>query len=44
MGKYSCGGKTYHVTSGKSEKKIAKAVALIYVLNKTSPHTNSIVS
>jgi len=26
MGKYSCGGKTYHVTSGKSEKKIAKAV------------------
>jgi len=26
MGKYSYGGKTYHVTSGKSEKKIAKAV------------------
>jgi hypothetical protein len=26
MGKYSCNGKTYHVTSGKNEKKVAKEV------------------
>ena len=34
MGKYSCNGKTYHVTSGKNEKKVAKEVASNTCLNK----------